>query len=850
MVDIDAANGMAEMPKLIDNITARVRDDLEQTITKKSRLRIAAACFSIYAYEELKKSLAGIDELKFIFTSPAFTTDKAEKSKREFYIPRLTREQNLYGTEFEVRLRNELTQKAIAKECAEWIKKKVTFKSNTTNQVVPGFLNVISDKGQYTYFPFNEFTTVDLGCERGNYAYNFTQRISYPMSKSYIDLFEQLWNDKKNNAQSENITVTVAGEVVLEPQVIDFDAFIKRVEASEYTFDGTLANGKKLTVKWSPVSGCFDTRSGHNCTVENEAATGNTPNRVNSDLAQYQLFKAATDVTIKNVNFEYIPADFTICANCGWAGSWTGDVVKSAQLQLETTGDGDVTIEGCSFDHVVFTSWQNSGETVIKNSAFKNIYGSYAIKDLGGSSVEVSDCTFENCGGGIMLDSNSGRAVTPNPVTISGNTFTKVDVDGTTPENKVSTRGLLQIPSKGDYTNTAIILDGNTATNCGPILRQLNQGIVDDDVLKKNLKGDLTGLGGRLTYTEDSLKKEGEDTPAQPTVYTVKFENADVADMKVIEGTEITLPTPGNRPNYKFEGWYVGYTKVSSPYTVTGDVTLVAQWRYIDQGGGSSSSSGDYSISVDADKHGTVTVSPKRADKGDTVTITVKPNKGYELDELTVTDKDGDEIKLTEKADNKFTFKMPGSKVTVEATFKLIDTEPENPFYDVDKDAYYYDAVLWAVEQGITSGTSDTTFSPNASCTRAQMVTFLWRANGSPKADGANPFTDVSADAYYYDAVLWAVKEGITSGTSATTFAPDMTVTRGQTVTFLWRANGSPAVSGSNFGDVAADAYYASAVAWAVSEGVTSGTSATTFSPDAACTRAQIVTFLFRELAE
>lgn len=204
MVNIDAANGMAgaaqapEMPKLIDNITARVRDDLEQTITKKSRLRIAAACFSIYAYEELKKSLIGIEELKFIFTSPAFTTDKVEKSKREFYIPRLTREQNLYGTEFEVRLRNELTQKAIAKECAEWIKQKVTFKSNTTNQVVPGFLNVISDKGQYTYFPFNEFTTVDLGCERGNYAYNFTQRISYPMSKSYIDLFEQLWNDKKN----------------------------------------------------------------------------------------------------------------------------------------------------------------------------------------------------------------------------------------------------------------------------------------------------------------------------------------------------------------------------------------------------------------------------------------------------------------------------------------------------------------------------------------------------------------------------------------------------------------------------------------------------------------------------
>lgn len=189
---------MPRMPKTIDNVTLRVKDDLEETITRKSKLRIAAACFSIYAYEELKKSLSDIDELKFIFTSPTFTTDKAEKSKREFYIPRLNREQSLYGTEFEVRLRNELTQRAIARECAEWIRQKATFKSNTTDQVVPGFMNVVTDQDQYTYMPFNEFTTVGLGCERGNYAYNFTQRLSYPMSKSYIDLFEQLWNDKQH----------------------------------------------------------------------------------------------------------------------------------------------------------------------------------------------------------------------------------------------------------------------------------------------------------------------------------------------------------------------------------------------------------------------------------------------------------------------------------------------------------------------------------------------------------------------------------------------------------------------------------------------------------------------------
>lgn len=172
----------------------------------------------------------------------------------------------------------------------------------------------------------------------------------------------------------------------------------------------------------------------------------------------------------------------------------------------------------------------------------------------------------------------------------------------------------------------------------------------------------------------------------------------------------------------------------------------------------------------------------------------------------------------------------------------------QNPFVDVKEGAYYYDAVLWAVEQKITSGTSATTFSPDASCTRAQMVTFLWRAAGSPKVEnGKNPFTDVQADAYYYDAVLWAVEKGVTSGTSATTFSPDATVTRGQTVTFLYRNAGSPEVSGTMpFTDVEADAYYAKAVQWAVQQKITTGTSETTFSPMSDCTRGQIVTFLYR----
>ena len=260
-----------------------------------------------------------------------------------------------------------------------------------------------------------------------------------------------------------------------------------------------------------------------------------------------------------------------------------------------------------------------------------------------------------------------------------------------------------------------------------------------------------------------------------------------------------------------------------------------------------------YTISIPDDiKGGSIYVSPLCAERGETVAITVELDTGYELDELIVTNSDGDEISVRDRGDNKYTFTMPRGRVTIEATFVENVGEPKAlPFVDVPSGAYYYDAVAWAVENGVTGGTSATTFSPNAACTRAQMVTFLWRAAGSPAPEATvNPFTDVSAADYYYEAILWAVGEGITSGTSEITFSPDATVTRGQGVTFLWRKAGSPAASGTGFADVAAEAYYAAAVAWAADEGITSGTSATTFSPDNVCTRAQIVTFLYGELAE
>ena len=277
-----------------------------------------------------------------------------------------------------------------------------------------------------------------------------------------------------------------------------------------------------------------------------------------------------------------------------------------------------------------------------------------------------------------------------------------------------------------------------------------------------------------------------------------------------------------------------------STFELSGTVTYVEPSYY-----SGSSSDPTYSVTVDKTENGSVTVSPKSASKGDTVTVTVKPDSGYVLETLTVTDKNGNELTLKDKGDGKYTFTMPAGKVEVKATF-MEDNSVLNFFYDVPNGAYFYEAVKWAVKSGVTNGLSDTMFGPYESCTRAQIVTFLWRAAGSPEPKTASSFTDVSASAYYAKAVAWAVENGITNGMTETTFAPDATCTRGQSVTFLHRALKGTASGSVNFTDVPANAFYTDAVNWAVANNVTNGTSNTTFSPNADCTRAEIVTFLYR----
>ncbi len=280
-----------------------------------------------------------------------------------------------------------------------------------------------------------------------------------------------------------------------------------------------------------------------------------------------------------------------------------------------------------------------------------------------------------------------------------------------------------------------------------------------------------------------------------------------------------------------------------STFELSGKVTYVAP----SYSGGSSSYDPTYSVSTPSKtEHGTVTVSPKSASKGDRVTVTVKPDSGYVLETLTVTDKNGNELTLKDKGSGKYTFTMPAGKVEVKATF-MEDNSMLNFFYDVPNDAYFYEAVKWAVKNGITTGVGNDLFAPEQPCTRAQIVTFLWRAAGSPEPKGAaSGMTDVVSGSYYEKAVAWAIENGITTGTTTTTFSPDATCTRAQAVTFLARALKAKAASAAEFSDVPTGSYFADAVAWAAANGVTEGIGGGLFGSDNDCTRGQIVTFLYR----
>lgn len=366
-------------------------------------------------------------------------------------------------------------------------------------------------------------------------------------------------------------------------------------------------------------------------------------------------------------------------------------------------------------------------------------------------------------------------------------------------------------------------------------------------------------LGGGNTYTKDpfiytqitSFVAQWGDSEYKITFVTERGDKP--SDMETVGGKLPTLPML-TASGYTFKGWFVGGKEYKGGETISEDITLTAKWETAASrpsnsgsfGGGGITLSYSVNSSTGTADNGSWSTDKASAKKGDTVTITLKPADGYQ-GVPTVKDSKGGNVAVTRKGENVYTFIMPEGNVTISAEFTAVVQAPAIPFVDVFPNEFYYDAMLWAVENGIAKGTGDgTTFSPNDSCTRAQAVTFLWRAAGEPEpTTTVNPFTDVKED-YYYKAMLWAVENKITTGTGdGTTFSPGAVVSRSQMVTFLWRAAGEPSAAEGGFTDIPANEYYADAVNWAASNGIAQGYNGA-FSPNDNCTRGHIVTFLYR----
>ena len=446
----------------------------------------------------------------------------------------------------------------------------------------------------------------------------------------------------------------------------------------------------------------------------------------------------------------------------------------------------------------------------------------------------IKDCTSEkdsNKSGGVLNSGQftmSGGTVEDN-VTNSGT----INADGGEITGGVTNGGT--ITGSGGVTGRSSTTFSGSVTNNGGTLTGFGKftGSVT------NYGGEIIGfcdfkeatLSGYLTVTFDP------DNGAQSFTQQVPW---------CEDGAALTEPSPApTKDGYSFDGWGCGWDKWDfDTNKVSYTMTLTARWTENPPAPSYDDSEPTYTVSAPTAENGKIAVSPRYAERGERVTVTLTPDEGYELESLTVTDSRGNELTLTDKGDGRYTFTMPVRRVEIKASF--VKSVEVSPFADVAIDAYYYEAVKWAAENGITGGVGNDRFAPEQSCTRAQIVTFLWRAAGSPVVNYAMDLSDVAEDVYYAEAVRWALSEGITTGTGESSFSPDATCTRAQAVTFLARALNANASGKAEFGDVPTDSYFAEAVAWAAANGVTEGVGGGLFGSDNSCTRGQIVTFLYR----
>lgn len=632
-----------------------------------------------------------------------------------------------------------------------------------------------------------------------------------------------------------------------------------------------------MGITWEPIgytdggyyfSGHYD---GKNHSISNATSTG----KVDVDgQATVGIFGCIIEGSVSNLHVKN--ANFSVNGEGGYslAGGIAGitfdsDItncsVENSSLKGEKTLVANNACVGGITGYSVHGIFQNCASA--NNKIISQTYAGDIVGEIDDSiSNNEGGSAFTNC---YVAEGNiSAFADDVQDYSIAGGFIGQVTADNPTLENCYVYDTLTSITDTKAYFKYTGVIVGNRYTNlpnyeakittntcyygeCTVDADNVSDGNAGTAVEKTEVEfadGTVKGLLGEVFI-------QGEKYPvlaSSPADYT-KVDEA-IAAAKAIDGSHYT--------NYDAVEAAVNAVDRNKSVLEQADVdkmakdirdaidALVKKSNSSSSGGGGGSSTPRYAVTVpDKTENGSLSVSSKNAKKGSDVTITATPDKGYEVDDIVAKDAKGNKLTLKDNGDGTYTFTMPASKVTVTAAFaekKAEPIAPEKLFADVSAEEYYYEAVKWASENGVTGGIGENLFGANLPCTRAQIVTFLWRAAGSPEPKGMSGFVDVSADAYYAKAVAWAVEEGIVSGTSATTFSPDAVCTRAQSVAFLYRAFGEKVNKAAGFSDVSADAYYADAVAWAVENGVASGIGGGLFAPDQDCARGQIVAFLYR----
>lgn len=547
-------------------------------------------------------------------------------------------------------------------------------------------------------------------------------------------------------------------------------------------------------------------------------------------------------------------------------GEAYGGGVSAACVKEITLADS-ARIAGC-------TAANGSGLYITGSLASPDAYGKLYANGgsvdgdvvLGDKDKNDGPCTITGSGGtvfngkvtvtpGSTIESGTFNGEVINNGTISGGTFSGTVIngeDGTIAEGVSIPNLKFIVTFDNEGTRTTAIIDNGVKLTApaAPTKEGYRFG---------GWYYDNSGSKAKWNFDTDTVTRAMTLTAKWVQTYTVAFDTnggSAVAPVTVDAGSTATKPADPMKSGYTFGGWYKDST-LQTPWdfandTVTAATTLYAKWTANPPAPSYDDPDPTYAVSAPAAENGKIAVSPKNASAGSTVTITVKPDSGYVLETISATDRNGNDLKLTDRGNGKYTFTMPCSRVEVKVTF-MEDNSVLNFFYDVPNGAYYYDAVKWAVDNGITGGVGNSLFAPNQPCTRGQIVTFLWRAAGSPVVNYAMNMTDVAEDAYYGEAVRWALSEGITTGIGDITFGPDAACTRAQAVAFLFRyavASGMDAVTLadliSGFADAASVPGYAvSAMNWALSQGIMQGSGGRLL-PNGTCTRGQLMTFLYR----